>query len=268
MTETSVVPSTCVVLSAHLDDAVFSAWHVLSRGGTDVVVATVFAGIPERGFVAALDRTHGATESAAWVERRRSEDRDVLAAAGCRIVHLPLLDVLYRSMTVSALWPRVEAEPHRLLELASTEPQIHVVPETIHRALAPHIDDQTAIYAPVGIGGHPDHVAVGRAALGLTASVREVRFYADSPYYLADGMPSVITGDRNDAADARLRDGLAELSAPRLNLHHVELTDAEIENKARAMRSYRTEFSAIDNDFGGATSDPSKMRHELWWSLP
>src|SRR5687767_13836644 len=82
----SAVPSPCLVLSPHLDDAVFSAWHVLARGA-DVLVATVFAGVPQPGFVTSLDRAHGAVESAAWVERRRVEDRDVVALTGCRVVH-------------------------------------------------------------------------------------------------------------------------------------------------------------------------------------
>src|SRR4051794_27565794 len=89
----------CVVLSPHLDDAVFSAWHVLSATG-DVLVVTVFAGVPEAGFVTALDRARGGQESAAVVARRRLEDRAALGLAGRAPVHLDLLDVDYRAFAL------------------------------------------------------------------------------------------------------------------------------------------------------------------------
>lgn len=261
-----MLPSPCVVLSPHLDDAVFSAWHVLSRR-TDVVVATLFAGVPATGFVTALDRKHGATESAAWVARRRAEDLRALAGTRCRVVHLPLLDALYRSNAIQGLREALEAEPGRLIPLVAAEPRARMAPDELSGAIAPLVGSTTTVYAPVGIGGHPDHQDVGRTALLLAQHVRELRFYADSPYYLSAGLPTVVTGRRNDAADRLLRRGLHELGAGTLQAHHVQLTDEEAAAKDAAMRTYQTEFDAIDADFGGLAGEQSSMRHEVWWAM-
>jgi hypothetical protein len=267
VTQIAVAPSSCVVLSPHLDDAVFSAWHVLARE-RDVLVITVFAGIPDPGFVAALDRKHGAHESATWVQRRRSEDHDVLDAAGCRVVQLPLLDLLYRSRVVPQLWSQIEAAPSRLLSLAAAEPTMRTPPDVVVHAVTPYVDGSSMVYAPLGIGCHPDHQDVGRAALELLGRVRDVRWYADSPYYLTEGLPSAVSGQPNQAADSLVHQGLDLLRLSEASAHHVELTDQEFDRKALAMRGYRTEFAAVNEDFGGIAGDAALMRHELWWGAP
>src|SRR5712691_10467397 len=88
------IPST--VLSAHLDDAVFSAWHLIA-GDHDLNVITVFAGIPGPDIITELDRSHGATNSANWVKLRRNDDLAVMSRVGRRPTHLDLLDAGYRA---------------------------------------------------------------------------------------------------------------------------------------------------------------------------
>ena len=260
-------PFPCVVLSPHLDDAVFSAWHVLARGA-NVLVATVFAGVPGRGFVTSLDRAHGAVESAAWMERRRLEDREALGITGCRVVHLSLMDVQYRSRDIPKLYGVVERNPANFLSVLAAEPRLRTSPRAVLTEVGPWLGRTTTVYAPVGIGGHPDHRDVGRAALALVDRVQEVRFYADSPYYLARGMPAVVTGSPKGAADRVVNDGVAALRDGVLRAHHVELTDDEWRDKQRGMVAYATEFAAVDADFGGLPSDGESLRHEVWWSGP
>src|SRR3954453_14134030 len=89
-----------VILSPHPDDAVFSAWHVLTSTG-EAEIVNVFSGIPEPGFVTALDLAHGAEESAAWMRRRRAEDRVVLDSIGRFVRNLDFLDVAYRAEAMS-----------------------------------------------------------------------------------------------------------------------------------------------------------------------
>src|SRR3954454_18204266 len=77
-----------VVLSPHLDDAVWACFSLLGDG---VVVATVFAGIPESGS-GWWDAQCGITDSAAHVRDRRGEDARVLGSVGEGPLPLPLLD--------------------------------------------------------------------------------------------------------------------------------------------------------------------------------
>src|SRR5690349_6471932 len=120
-----------VILSPHLDDAVWSCYSVL-LGDEDVVVATVFAGIPE-GEPGWWDVKCGITDSAAHVRARRAEDAAVLSAIGRQAVHLDLLDGQYRGRPVP--------------------------PGDIASELARALPAVRHVYAPGGIG-HPDHALV------------------------------------------------------------------------------------------------------------
>jgi LmbE family N-acetylglucosaminyl deacetylase len=258
------------VLSPHPDDAVFSAWAALTARPAPLVV-TVFAGVPEPGFVTSLDRDHGAAESAAWVRRRRNEDAAVLAAAGCRVVHGDLPDLQYRVRELPELRRAVERDPGQLLSLARDEPRLQVPPGDVDGVAGALLGPSTVVHGPAGIGGHPDHEAVARYAVSLVPRVAQVRLYADSPYYLRDGLPAWVTGERRigSAADDALGHAFARLgldpgrAAPEV----VRLDDERMAAKDRAMRGYRTEFDPVNRDFDGIAANSALMRHEVYWML-
>jgi LmbE family N-acetylglucosaminyl deacetylase len=141
-----------VVLSPHLDDAVFSCWHVLTSS-QDVLVINVFSGIPAPDPVPDWDRMTGASDSAARMAERLEEDRRALSLTGCRGEYLGYLDSQYRNGPAD---------------------------------LTLSVPSSAAVFAPAGIGGHSDHEAVRDAALGLAA---EVTLYADLPYATEFGLP-------------------------------------------------------------------------------
>ena len=232
-----------LILSPHLDDAAFSVWHVVA-GSSDVTVLSVFAGVPEEGFVTPLDRSHGAVESAAWVRRRRREDIDALGQTGAAVVHLDLLDGQYRGRPIR--------------------------PEELTTAIDGRLRPDGIIYAPLGVGGHPDHRAVARCAVQLHRSGHDVRLFADTPYYLRHGLPSWLGRRPNPKADDQITDALAELriDAAEAARSVTVLQRAVVDDKLRALRCYITEFDPIDEDFRGVPSDAELMRHEVHWTLP
>ena len=151
------------ILAPHPADAIFSAFHVLTRRDrVDVVV--VFAGVPPSGTVTAVDQAHGATESAAWMQRRRKEDTAVMGAFGRRPLHLDLLDAQYRENRADL--------------------------DAVTAAIDAAVPEEAIVYAPLGVGGHPDHVDLARAALAMPTRRRELRLFADSPDYLRGGLPT------------------------------------------------------------------------------
>jgi hypothetical protein len=72
-----------VVVSTHLDDAVFSCWHVLASPDHDVRVVTVFTGGPAAGVTTSWDADTG-VDSATRMAQRIEENRVALAVAATR----------------------------------------------------------------------------------------------------------------------------------------------------------------------------------------
>ncbi|WP_087873267.1 PIG-L family deacetylase [Arthrobacter globiformis] len=262
------VSSPTVVLSPHPDDAVFSAWDVLQRG-RQVTVITVFAGIPEPGFVTPLDQKHGASESAAWAARRRREDEVAVANAGCGLLHADLLDLEYRIHAVPSLRDILGSDPGGLLALGRRENATRVGLDAVDAAVGGHIGTHTTVYAPCGVGAHPDHQEIARYGVDLARRGHRVRLYADSPYYLRHGLPSWFTPLHDPEADKAIKTAFGDLGIDeqRLPRHEVRLSKEATAAKMTAMRAYLTEFEAIDDDFGGVASTADLMRHETYWTV-
>jgi LmbE family N-acetylglucosaminyl deacetylase len=250
-----------------MDDAVLSAWHVLSSAG-DAAVVTVFAGIPNSGFVTALDRNRGGSESAAVVRRRRAEDRRALAHAGRKAVHLDLLDADYRVFELQDLRARIESDPTQFIPLSAGDPRIAVAPGEVMERLRGTLLDGDVVYAPLGVGGHPDHRDVARVATELARRDTRVYLYGDIPYLMRAGLPQVLTGHPNPDADALIDAALARLPSAEIGERCVVvLSPAEVERKLAAIRCYETEFEPVNADFGGVLDDRARMRYEVYWRL-
>jgi len=144
-----------VVVSTHLDDAVFSCHGVLGPG---VVVVTVFAGIPPRGVLGDWDGATGAADSRSRMLERRLEDREALAVSGAAPVHLDFAEAQH--VATGAV-----AEPAR---------------DELCAALEPFVGPAATVYAPAGIG-HPEHERTRDAVLSLRP---DAVLYADLPYAL------------------------------------------------------------------------------------
>lgn len=256
-----------VLLSPHLDDAVLSAWHAVAAGGTTVV--TLFAGVPPAGFVTDLDRAHGADDSAAWLRRRRAEDRAALAAGGARAVHLDLLEAQFPAYRLPALRARIAADPDRFLALVVDAPELATDPRTLLELAGPQLPPDAVVYGPAGIGGHPDHRDLARATVLLAGRVAQLRLYADSPYYLFHGLPSWLGRSTDPAADAGVEQALRRCGADRLALrrHVVHLPDAALAAKLAALRRYATELPGIEAALASSGGGPGRLRHEVYWSV-
>ena len=209
------------VLSPHLDDAVLSAWSVLRRAGP-VAVVNVCAGVPPPGPPTRWDSLTGARDAAERMHERLAEDRVALARAGREAVYLDFLDRQYRSGPIE--------------------------PDALTRALADAVAGASELWAPAGIGAHPDHVQVREAALALRDDGGPpVRLYAELPYSIRWGWPEWVSGRRSRDAldvDAWLTSFLPE-GTPVPGDPHV-LSRAERRRKLRALQDYRTQWAALD----------------------
>jgi LmbE family N-acetylglucosaminyl deacetylase len=200
-------------------------------------VVNVCTGLPPAGAVTSWDRICGATDSRSHMEERLEEDRAALALVECEPVALGFLDVQYRT------------EP---LERGA-----------LRSAIEEAVAGAEEIWAPAGIGDHPDHLQVRDAAMELGLPLR---LYAELPYAIKFGWPAWVTGEE---ADPRLvPDGAWSLPAGtgEPTVHRISENDVQL--KLQALRRYRTQFSALSRGKLGHIAHPSVIRHEVSWAFP
>jgi LmbE family N-acetylglucosaminyl deacetylase len=235
-----------VVLSPHLDDALFSLWSVVAGDG-EVVVVNVCTAIPRPGPVPRWDRITGATDSAAIMRLRLAEDREALALAGREPVGLGLLDAHYGGPSAT--------------------------PAEVARRTAELVEKATVLYAPAALGGHPDHRATREAAFRVAeGSGIPLRLYADFPYAVRFGWPHWVSGEPRDphrTPEADWELWLADVPCGPARLHPQvrRLSDAEATERLRAMKAYRTQFAATNGGPTGRLENGYALRYEVVWEV-
>jgi len=233
------------ILSPHRDDAVLSCWHALTQPA-EVAVVNVFAGTPNGSVADAWwDRLTAGADPVERMRERADEDRAALARAGREPTDLPFLDQQYRDREQSL--------------------------EDIVALLQDHVPVGARLLAPAALGGHLDHQLVRTAALELGAAGHEVALYADVPHATAYGWPAWVTGEPGASAldvdaywDFHLRKSGLSLGDLEPELHRLEPADRE--RKEAAVRTYRTQFAALDRPFGLLTH-PDVLRFEVVWRV-
>ena len=258
-----------VILSPHFDDAVISCWSVLASH-PQVEVVNFFGGTPPEGAAIPYgEEITGCRDAVERARQRAEEDAQALALAGCRGRNLDLLEYphwlaeyerrpLRRTRTALNLLLKRGPESGRLKEVLA------------HAAAIPR---DAHLYAPAGLGHHPDHVLVRDFACRLMADGADVSFYADQPYCYAYGWPDWVSGAEPDPGlDVNLDWSRQLEPAPvdfgRLEDRAVRLEPSQWEEKIRALRCYRTQFAALEGGANRRVSNPELTGFEVFWDAP
>jgi LmbE family N-acetylglucosaminyl deacetylase len=235
-----------LVLSPHFDDAVLDFWSVLTAPAP-LTVINVFAGIPHGPCLTDWDRFCGATDSVEWTRRRREEDARALALVGRTPINLPLVQT--SSCIASGERP------------AAVGDVAQAVTGAVHAA--------SAVYAPAGIGGHPDHLLVREFALELAEQGISVHLAADLPYAVRrGGWPTWIADDGGAAsADEDWRQFLTGIEGLELErVRTVRLTDEQALAKLAAAKTHETQFRHLDGE-ERRLSRLDNIRFEVFWEV-
>ena len=162
-----------LILSPHLDDAVFSLGGLLATYAQESAVITIFAGTPTKPISRQWDRTCGFTDSTEAMEARRQEDIVGLTSLGIQpdnIVHWEYFDKQYRS------------DSKENLSLLAKE-----IRQKFETVLNTYKGKQLHIYIPL-TGLHIDHRIVRDVISDIYASKFETNpnitlyYYQDMPY--------------------------------------------------------------------------------------
>jgi LmbE family N-acetylglucosaminyl deacetylase len=226
-----------IVLSPHLDDAALSCGALMMHAvqHTSVTAVTLFTesgGPPYTLSARRYLHQMGSRSAQALYQQRRTEDQAALSPFGVKCVHAGLTDALFRRHPCPGTWP---LRARLLPELAHIYPtyRLHIIAGQIAAADAGTLRDvcdviqrlvssgPSVLLAPLGVGGHVDHVLVRSAAEG---SGSPVVYYSDVPY-----------NRRHPVHDAFIRrNGLIESS-------WYDLAEA----KAELVRGYGTQVQAL-----------------------
>lgn len=212
-------------LSPHFDDAVYSCGgtlHALAQAGQRVLVLTICGGAPVGGlspFAGSLHARWQLTAAEAVAVRRR-EDAEALALLGVAGLYLEIGDCIYRRGPGGGWLYNHEASLFGAVHGEDT-----AAAEVMTDALATlaGVSADTALFTPLGLGGHVDHKLVRQVADRWAGPVGTRWYYEDFPY-------------SKDVA-LKLGDGwCAETRA---------LTNAETEARIAAMTAYRSQRSTF-----------------------
>jgi LmbE family N-acetylglucosaminyl deacetylase len=165
--------------SPHLDDAVFSCGGLMAMQdgrGEPISILTAFAGDPPdwriTPFAAELHARWG--KPGPPIAVRRAEDRLAAGRLGASVVHLDLLEAIYRKGDADQpLYPDREAI------FGDADVQDADTLNSLIESLAGLDLESARLYCPLGIGGHVDHRLLRLAAEALR---RPLTYYREFPY--------------------------------------------------------------------------------------
>ncbi len=168
-----------IILSPHLDDAVFSCggliWD-LTNSGQEVEVWTICGTDPPprpfSQFAARLHAEWGLDDNVYQV--RRQEDRAALKILHAEPRYLSFLDCIYRPSPGGGYYYESESAIFGGLDAR----EIGLIADLKAEILS-DLPPEARIVAPLGIGNHVDHELTRKAANRLA---RPVYYYADYPY--------------------------------------------------------------------------------------
>ncbi|MBL6988768.1 MAG: PIG-L family deacetylase [Bacteriovoracaceae bacterium] len=160
-----------IILSPHLDDAVYSCGGLLwqLKDSCNVHVITTNSGDPSMP----LRQGHIAPAI------RRKEDILVMQKIGCQFLHVGFLDAIFRRIdgSLDYIYDNIIG-----LDKPAAEDQLYQEALATFLKKITHQMGKSLIFSPMAIGGHVDHLITALVSLGLEDGQTTVLFYEDWPY--------------------------------------------------------------------------------------
>jgi len=202
-----------IILSPHIDDAVFSCWYHIYYQPTTII--NVFAGLPPVNTNKLWDFLCGETNGYKMMDLRKQENDLALSKTNAIYKYLDFLDNQYRRSKIN--------QDKLFYKILNDIPK----------------DEKPLILVPLAnskIYKHPDHLLLQQIGVKLANRKYRVGFYPDVPYMY---YPSHISD--------KFLDKLVTKSSHLLNLDLKpvvnNLTVEDIKNRLAAAKSYKTQYT-------------------------
>lgn len=219
-----------IILSPHFDDAILSLGGLISSQKNPALVATFFAGQPEKTLGEYWDKLSGFQNSDEALSRRTKENQKALAELGSRGENFPYLDFQYRAA----------------LNKTDEESLKKSIERDIEGVISRYGGKKISIYGPAEFGPiitHPDHKILHDAFVATASekiNQKNLRFffYEDFPY-----------AERyRQNQNLSLKELLSNAN-PGLTImeRHFNLEPAALSKKEAAISKYASQVEAFKN---------------------
>jgi len=199
-----------VILSPHLDDAVFSCWQQIKY--SKPLIINVFAGLPPTNTRKIWDIIGGEINSTNMMTKRRVENDQALANLHVDSIYLDFLDRQYRKQDIST--------------------------DLILNQLKKQLPKNPIIIVPLAgsnLVRHQDHVLLRQIGILLANEGYDVQFFLDIPYMTT---PRKLT---NQYLERLSRDS-SKLVGYKLIAQANKLTKEDIIDKKQAAKTYSSQY--------------------------
>ena len=242
-------------LSPHLDDAVFSAGGYIAAlvgSGYEVEIVTYFTKsvLHPTGFALACQLDKNLGPEVDYMTLRREEDVAAGKELGASVRHLDLAEAPHRGYhSAEELFAGVH-------ELDNLDQDIDALSTTLLQD-----DAVVAVFAPIGIGNHADHLQVRAAVERLYPMFpeKEFFFWYDQPYLV--NRPEEKPDCEHSGTDCT--DLLEDLPPRKFSFD----TSTHFERKMHACDCYTTQVPFQFKDSAGMRERFGQMPEEFFWRL-
>ena len=246
-----------LIVSPHLDDAVLSLGDFIYKNinnGNKVDVLTIFSGtVPKEDLSEAAKKFHSncfLDENS--MKYRKEEDKKSHDFLGCTSYYLDLPECLYRKNKGSYLYPELS----NIYHLEDNDKEIL---DTLYNELNKYVYKYDEVYAPMGLGGHADHLAVNKSITKLYKNMKFNLFFYEEVAYVCYYYRKRKTSNWGD----------------NLKYKYIDITDKEFNHGLDAILIYRSQLNILWknlnqllddlNVFSYKYSKDNKRMKRLWY---
>ena len=216
-----------IILSPHLDDAVYAMGGFLAKGQYETEVATLFAGKPSKDLHTKWDHISGFKDSDQEIEARLRENEKALGECGAIIKNFNYLDFEYRGKI--------------------PDQSVHIgIKESIENDIKSLISDypkrQILMYGPAIFGPkvtHKDHEILHKAFMTVVGENNR----ANIKFYIYEDLP--YTHEFNQSEKSKLKDYLDNIYRIKFEQEEIEISKTQLEKKIKCIHDYPSQVEAF-----------------------